>query len=165
MVINNTYNIQTTTKIQNDNSVHNTININAFGQENIAGISKQDMIDITNKCFGAVLDLFQKIHLDIPENRNVYLPEVKNKHLYVKENDKWTCVLDYNPIFKQIQDNNIEIIEEFISNNKNIFSNSKTKNINKMIECYHNGQLTDGYNKQIKELLYNNRQLLKPLIK
>ena len=162
-IINNTYNIQTTNKIENDNSVHNTININSFGQENTSGISRSDMINITNKCFGAVLDLFQKIHLDTPENRNLYLPEVKNKHLYMKEDDKWVCVLDYNPIFKQIQDNNIEIIEDFISNNKDIFSHSKKKNINRMIESYHNGQLTDGYNKQLKELLYNNRNLLRPL--
>ena len=162
-IINNTYNIQTTNKIENDNSVHNTININSFGQENTSGISKKDMINITNKCFGAVLDLFQKIHLDIPENRNLYLPEVKNKHLYMKEDDKWVCVLDYNPIFKQIQDNNIEIIEDFISNNKDIFSVSKKRNINRMIESYHNGHLTDNYTKQIKELLYNNRNLLRPL--
>ena len=162
-IINNTYNIQTTNKIENDNSVHNIININSFGQENTSGISKKDMISITNKCFGAVLDLFQKIHLDTPENRNLYLPEVKNKHLYMKENDKWVCVLDYNPIFKQIQDNNIELIEDFILNNNDIFSHSKKKNINRMIESYHNGQLTDGYNKQLKELLYNNRNLLRPL--
>jgi len=162
-IINNTYNIQTTNKIENDNSVHNIININSFGHENTSGISKKDMISITNKCFGAVLDLFQKIHLDTPENRNLYLPEVKNKHLYMKEDDKWVCVLDYNPIFKQIQDNNIELIEDFILNNKDIFSHSKKRNINRMIESYHSGQLTDGYNKQLKELLYNNRNLLRPL--
>ena len=98
------------TNITNNNTINNVININAFGKENIDSISTDEMLQIIGKCYNSVKLLLQRINIDTPENRNLYLPNIKDSFIYkINEDKKW--VMDnLDTTLNSIKMNKVEII-------------------------------------------------------
>jgi len=95
-----------------DNREINIITLQVFGNE-IMPDHKQFMNMVRNKIlYGREEELFNEffslVHIDIPENRNVYLPNIKDGYIDVfSKSKKWESV----PVYKFGQ--------ELLSNNKN----------------------------------------------
>ena len=156
--------INNTTNNNNNNITNNNITINNFGKEDISSISDKIIYKCVNMCFEAIPALFKIIHIDIPENRNLYLTNIKNPFIYTYINDKWS-MCDIKHIINDLQKYKKDIIEEYFENNKNKFRDYKINNINKMLEKHKNGELDKRYNNSLKLLLINNKKKLKNIYK
>ena len=144
--------IQNTQNIQNNQIIHNNIiNINAFGKENLESITEQEKLRILNRAFMAFPEALKKIHYDIPENRNFYLPNKRDRQ-YVKlyngdniiyENkEKFNDDLAIN-IMTQLEGWFDELQKKFIMRRKQLIS--------KMFNEYNKGELENKYNKEIEK--------------
>ena len=144
--------INNTQNIQNNQIIHNNIiNVNAFGKENLESITEQEKLRILNRAFMAFPEALKKIHYDIPENRNFYLPNKRDRQ-YVKlyngdniiyENkEKFNDVLAIN-IMTQLEGWFDELQKKFIMRRKQLIS--------KMFNEYNKGELENKYNKEIEK--------------
>lgn len=163
ITINNSNSNNVNNITNNTNIIHNTNNIinislNGFGDEDIASITNEELLKIVKRCYNSVSELFKRIHIDIPENRNLYLSNHKEGNISVYKNGKWD-IHDAKKILKKIQDINIDIIGSFYKNNIDNFNNNKS--IEKMFDDFNNNKLTSKYNKDIKLLLENHKDIIR----
>ena len=158
---NTTNNINTTNNTINNNC-NNTYNItiNNFGKESLESISDKDIFKCVNKCYNGIPALFKLIHIDTPENQNLYLTNIKNPYIYIYNDNKW-ILNELREILDYIQKEKKGIIEEYMEKNNNKFKKYKINNIKKMLEDYRNGNLEKRYNSKLKLLLINNKDILK----
>lgn len=159
-ITNNINNINNTTYNNCNNNYNNTnITINNFGRESMNSISDEDIQRCVNMCYDAIPALFKLIHIDTPENRNLYLTNIKNPFIYTYKNDKW-ILSEMKYILNYVQSGKRDIIEEHIENNKKKFKKFKINNIECMLKKYKNGELDKRYNSKLKLLLINNSKIL-----
>lgn len=154
--------INITNNVQNIHNIQTTNNIiiNNFGSENIKNIKEEQILNCINRCYSCIPELFKLIHINTPENRNLYLSSMKDSYLYLYKDNKWE-VNDLDKILKYIKDNKRDIMEEYYNKNIGKFGTTKQKNINNMINDYNNGKLDKQYNKRIKMILVSNKEMLK----
>ena len=150
-ITNNT--INNTTNIQN-------ITINNFGTENIKSLKKENILNCIDRCYSCIPLLFKMIHIDQPENRNLYLTSMKHSFLYTYQNNKWVLD-DLTKILDIAKNTKKDIMEEYFYDNKDKFKKYKQRNIHKMLNDYEKGLLHNRYNRKLKMILYNNKNLLK----
>ena len=166
--IQNVKNVQNIKNINNiiNQTVNNTINqtnniiINNFGDESIKKLNENDILQCIDRCYSCIPELFKLIHIDIPENRNLYLSNMKDSYLYMYKNNEWV-INDLDKILKYIKDDKKDLMEEYYFKNIDKFCSNKQKNINNMINDYNNGKLDKQYNKKIKMILVSNKDLLR----
>jgi hypothetical protein len=156
-----TFNQVINNNINNINNTNNNliININPLGKENLTHITEADYKKYLSGFFPGFIQFIEKIHFDdnAPENHNICITNLKSKHVYVNENNKWIVkekhdILDnfitkkYNLLtdkFEEFEENNIindKIIDnfkEFQENYDNVESQKNTKN-NIMLMMYNN---------------------------
>jgi hypothetical protein len=154
---NNLTNNNLINNLTNNNNITNNITINNFGKEDISSISDKLMFRCINMCFEAIPTLFKIIHIDIPENRNLYLTNIKNPFIYAYANNKWS-LRNSKKTLNYLQNDKKDIIEYFFENNKDKFKKHKIKNIIKMFKAYDNGELEKRYDSDLKLLLINNKK-------
>ena len=161
-IINNTTNNINTTNNTINNNCNNTYNItiNNFGKESLESISDKDIFKCVNKCYNGIPALFKLIHIDTPENQNLYLTNIKNPYIYIYNDNKW-ILNELREILDYIQKEKKGMIEEYMEKNNNKFKTYKIRNINKMLEDYKKGNLEKRYNSKLKLLLINNKDILK----
>jgi hypothetical protein len=155
-IINNT--------INNTINVVNNITINNIGKENIETITDDVLFRCANLCYLGIIKLFKLVHIDIKENTNLYLTNIKNPYIYKYENNKWEMG-ESKEIFRKITDIKRDMIEDFFSNNQDKFTNFKKRNITKMFNDYKDGDLDKQFDKKIRLILINNKDKLKESFK
>jgi len=153
----NTINVINT---ENNFNLITCVNINNFTKENLKSLSNDDILEIVNRCYTCIPKLFKKIHIDIPENRNLYLTSIKNQFLYAYQDNKWQ-LNDIKNILNIIKDQKMDIVENFIENNKEKFTTYKIKRLYQMIDDYKKGKLNKTYNNNLKLLMMNYKDTLK----
>ena len=162
--INNTNNINNIiNNITNNNIINNITNnitINNFGKESFVSISDDQLHRCINMCYKGIPALFKLIHIDTPENRNLYLTNIKNPYIYTYSNNKWN-LNEIKLVLSYLQREKKELIEYYVENNSDKFNKYKIKNINKMLNEHKNGILDKQYNSELKMLLINNKNVLK----
>jgi hypothetical protein len=93
--------VHTTTNNSNNTILHNietqhiTININAFGNENVDYIDNQTMLACIGRVYKSIPSLLEKIHFDPkhPENHNIKITNKKLPYASVMgNNQKWKTV-------------------------------------------------------------------------
>lgn len=151
-IINNT--------INNTINVVNNITINNIGSENTELITDDILYKCANLCYLGIIKLFKLVHIDIKENKNLYLTNIKNPYIYKYENNKWELG-ESNEILKKITDSKRDMIEEFFTNNLDKFTKFKKINISRMFNDYKQGNLDKQFNKKIRLILINNKDKLK----
>ena len=138
----------------------NNITINSFGDENIKRLTKEDILYCINRCYSSIPELFKKIHIDIPENRNLYLSNIKDSYMYLYKNNKWE-LNECKKILSNIKTDKKDIIEQYFTEYNNMFNERKRLRIIKMLKELDNGILDQKNEKKIKLILMNNKDLLK----
>ena len=151
-VINNTY-------IKNETN-NNNIKINNYGSEDISTISHQEMYNIVNKCYSALKLLTKRTHIDIAENRNIYVPSYKDSHVLVYNNGEWQYN-DLRKVLEEVINNNIDRINTFYDDNMDNYSLSRQSYISQMIDESLKGDVDTKYMKDLKLLFLNNRKIIK----
>jgi len=137
----------------------NQININSFGNEKLENLSKKEIIEILNKCYKALPELVKKIHIDLPENRNVYIPNKKEPYAMIYDNDRWFLKDTTEVINELIAINNHRLLE-FLDEYKEQINKQKIDRIQTMIQNSQNGKLDKQYESELKVLLINYADLI-----
>tara|TARA_Y100001958_G_C21232603_1_gene558514 strand:- start:1229 stop:2122 length:894 start_codon:yes stop_codon:yes gene_type:complete len=137
----------------------NQININSFGNEKLENLSKKEIIEILNKCYKALPELVKKIHIDLPENRNVYIPNKKEPYAMIYDNDRWFLKNTTEVINELIEINNHRLVE-FLEVYKEQINQVKIDRIQTMIQNSQDGVLDQQYEAELKVLLINYADLI-----
>jgi len=80
--------IGNTTNIQTNN---NNIKINSYGDEDVSHITEAFKTSLLSSPYGAIPKMIEAIHFNdnVPENKNVLMPNVNKKILRIKKGDNW----------------------------------------------------------------------------
>jgi len=148
------------------------ITINNFGEEKF-NISVQDCEKIMSHEFDMIVKLIEYIHIIPPENRNAFIPSLKEKYAMIMRNQKWDLVdrrefindlvisknvmleklLDeYGPQFENVNPNRSRSVINYCKNDEEEYGKIKT---NTNLLLYNNKDLVkntfeNNYNKKIK---------------
>lgn len=148
----NTVNSNNTINTTNSTTNNININIRAFGNENLDSLSNKDKIDILNKSFLAYADSLNKVHFNIPENRNFYQPNKNKQYIKYYNGDEW--IYENQDKFTDIlSDKVIQRLELWFDKYKAKLKTSKRHIIKKMIEEYGEGKLYNNFNECTKKYL------------
>ena len=143
--------------------INNNINLslNSLGNEELYKLCKKDILSIINKCYKAVPYMVKKIHIDIPENRNIYMPNVKKPLIMVFNNSRSWELMNMKCVIDLLINTNTNRLSDFINEYKEFFSNIKYNRLMNMINESENGELDNKYRNDIKLLLLNNKRMIK----
>ena len=141
-----------------NNTVHNTININNYGEENTKYITTDYILNLLKfKPAKAIPELIKYTHFneEHPENQNIKITNKKEPYIKVRKNDKWelqnkdetiTDLIDR----QQIHLNNEEIEEKIVEK----CSISEKCNIERCTNLYNSDD------KNYMKRLYNDSELM-----
>lgn len=124
-VHNNTTNHNTNVETQ-----HITININAFGNENVDYIDDKAMFACISRVYKSIPSLLEKIHFDPkhPENHNIKITNKKLPYASVMgNNQKWKTV-DRKDAIETMVLNGYNLLDEKYTENKDKIPISKQQN-------------------------------------
>ena len=154
--------INNNTYIKNQ-TLTNNIKINNLGSEDVSSITEQEMYNIVNKCYSALKVLTKRTYIDIPENRNVYIPSYKDSYILFYNNGNWEYG-DLKKVLLDIKNTNIDRINAYYEDHINKYPLPRQSYINKMLDESLKGHVDAKYMKDIKMLLLTNRNILKQAI-
>ena len=145
-----------------NNIINNTFNItiNTFGNEDLVKLTQKEILNIINKCYMALPSMVKKIHIDIPENRNVYIPNKKEPYALVYDNQDWRLI-NIDEIVDKMITNNTDRLIDFIEIYKDQIPKKRYNRLTKMLSDCENGKLNTKYADDIKLILMNHKKLIK----
>ncbi len=127
--INNSHN-NTNTHNNNSHNNNNTnnvqININNYGNEDLSHLTTKDWETIIAKEFDMLPSFVETVHIDNEENRNIYVPGIKDAIVLVKKDDKWMRLEKHSFITDMLIEKRLQLQEainahgdDFTNVNKN----------------------------------------------
>jgi len=148
------------TIVNNVNNINN-ININAYGKEDISHISDNEYKNIFTKFNSMIPMLIELIHFneDKPENKNVYISNMRSKHAYMYDGNKW-ILRNKSELIDDLYDKKCIIIIEKYEDLKNALNNNIIRNLDRFVDKYDDENVKNGILDRIELLLYNNRKLV-----
>jgi uncharacterized C2H2 Zn-finger protein len=159
---NNMNSNNTTNNVNNtNNTIVNNININAYGKEDISHISDNEYKNIFTKFNSMIPMLIELIHFneDKPENKNVYISNMRSKHAYMYDGNKW-ILRNKNELIDDLYDKKCIIIIEKYEDLKNALNNNIVRNLDRFVDKYDEEHVKNGILDRIELLLYNNRKIV-----
>lgn len=151
----------------NTNNTHNTINniqqniiqINPFGHE-VLNISDKQLKKCWRRCYNSVPELINYKHFneDMPENSNVYIPNVKGTHAKIFTGERWE-IRDANDIVRQIfEDNNDYLMEQF-QEKEDELDDFTIRKFAHYVDKQDDDEVINNVKKDIKQTLYNKKHI------
>jgi hypothetical protein len=141
-----------------NNTIHNTININNYGEEDTKYITSDYILNLLKfKPAKAIPELIKHTHFndEHPENQNIKITNKKGPHIKVRKNNKWELQNKEETLTDLIDRQHVHLnnekIEEKIEGN---FSISEKGNI---VRC---GTLYNSDDKEYMKRLYNDSELI-----
>jgi hypothetical protein len=145
IVINN----NTTNNIQNNNI---TIKINPFGREDLSSLGKKDIFKLINRAYKMIPDTMKAIHYDIPENRNMYIPNVNRPLVKIFNGEEWVYKsLDY--VTQMVSDNIKDNLEDWTSKYDKKLSPIKKIALNEFVNKCVEGKMETLFKEELKMFL------------
>lgn len=119
-----TVNNNTTNNIENQNIENMTININAFGNENLDYLTDQVIIKCVGRVYNSIPVLIEKIHFDPnhPENHNIKITNRKLPYASVMTKSKKWKIVDKNDAIETMMDKSFNMLEMSYEGNKDEMS-------------------------------------------
>lgn len=130
----------TTNHIDTQNNL--TININAFGNENLDYLTDQVIIQCIGKVYGAIPTIIEKIHFnpEHPENHNIKITNKKMPHASIMCTDnKWKMV-DREYAISTLVNNGYHLLDEKFNEDPSRFTEEKRKHYRRFQENYDNDE-------------------------
>jgi len=150
--------------INNGNINNNITIINNYGEEKFK-MRLEDCEEIMSYEFNMIVKLIEYIHIIPPENRNAFLPSLKEKYAMILKNQKWDLVDRKDFIDNLIINKNImleKMLEEYGSQFKNINSKRSKSVIN---YCKNDNEEYQRIKTDATLLLFNNKDMIKDTYK
>jgi len=162
-----------TDNIVNANTKTNNSNVSSNNSSNIIinnytkeiklsdELKKKHLYIIEHKPDEVISEIFKSIHIDIPENRNVYVKDIKDGYAMVMLNNKWKAV-QMDEIMNDMILESANIVGNTIKDNREILSSvaEKIKDIISKVENADVNHVRLLKNK-IKYVACNNRDLVR----
>jgi hypothetical protein len=157
--INNIQNVKninshnTTNNIQNNNIQNNiTIKINPFGQEDISSLGKNDIFRLINRAYKMIPDTMKAIHFDIPENRNMYIPNINRPLVKIFNGEEWVYKsLDF--VTQMVSDNIKDNMEKWTEKFDKKLSPIKKKALHEFVSKCIEGKMETLFKEELKMFL------------
>ena len=165
-VNNTTTNIknQQNNNISNSNNTTYNIKINPFGKENLESITEKEKIRILNRAFMAFPEALKKIHYDIPENRNFFNTDKKNKKYIQVFNGKNLIYEDKDKIQDDISYKIMGKLEEWFDDYQRQFNTRRKDLLSRMFNEFNNGRLEDKYENEIDKFILSYSNDMKEIL-
>ena len=114
----------TTNNIENQNIENMTININAFGNENLDYLTDQVIIKCVGRIYNSIPVLIEKIHFNPkhPENHNIKITNRKLPYASVMTKSKKWKIMDKNDAIETMMDKSFNMLEMSYEENKDEMS-------------------------------------------
>jgi hypothetical protein len=145
----------------NQQNITNNIYINDFGKEDTKHISKRDWKKIINKFYQAIPTLVEKVHIENEGNQNVFIPSIKDNYALVYEKDDWQ-IKALTQVLEDIIVTNADRLYDFINENQGEIDERTINKLDTIMEQLgHDDVLYKKYQREIKYLLLNNRNLIR----
>lgn len=160
-IINKNNNNNNIVNSNNNITNNNTFNIVAFGNENLTSVNDDVFKSILNKGFMAIPKFVQYLHFNknIPENHNVYIPNIQSKYAMIYDGQDWNLVDKSNIIDTLYDEKEMHLEDKFTE-----FYDSLNISTKKKFERFLDQQEDDKIKNQIKEniklLLYNKKNIV-----
>ena len=157
LLINNTGNT-TTNNTNSNNTIHNTININNYGEEDTKYITSDYILNLLKcKPAKAIPELIKHTHFndEYPENQNIKITNKKGPHIKVMKNNKWELQNKEETITDLIDRQQVHLLDEEIEEKiEEKCSNIEKGNIDRCGDLYNNED------KDYMKRLYNESELV-----
>ena len=160
-----TPNTQINNGVIGDNNGHigdniTNITINNFGEEKYT-ITAQDCEKIMSHGFDMIVKLIEYIHITQPENRNAFIPSLKEKYAMVMQNQKWNLVDRKDFIDNLVIHKNV-MLEQMLDDYGSQFVKVDPKSSRSILNfCKNDEEEYDRIKSKTNLLLYNNKDLVK----
>lgn len=157
--VNNGSNNNLNSNNQNSNNVTNniTINLRNYGDENLDSISEKELHDIVTRRYNPIIALLTRIHIDIEENRNLYIPDLKLGHGIRYVNGQWEAV-SLKELLENVVIDNFNRIVDYVD--KKGINDRRLINIMDRFDRDENN-IRKYRKEQAKYKLYNARKIIK----
>jgi len=164
----------TKNKMEKEKTNRTTNNVNKGTINNInitLSYGKEATDHITNKQYNTIfkrsnksvpyLVLLKHFDVDKPENHNVYISNMRDEYAHIFTGDKW-AVDDKEYILHQLYIDNLEFLMEKYDDmkKKEELSEISIKKFDLFIEKRENKDVVANVKKDIKKVLYNNRNIV-----
>jgi len=148
----NTNTTNNTNNIQNNIQNNITLKLNNFGEEDISSLGKKDILLLINRAYKMIPDTMKAIHYDIPENRNMYIPNINRPLVKIYKDGDWVYKsLDY--VSDMVSSNMKTNIEEWTSKYDLKLSNLKKKALNEFVSKCLDGKMENEFRNELKLFL------------
>lgn len=142
--------------INKPTTINNTININAYGNENISYITSSFANKLIEAPYTAIPNIIKSIHFhpEYPENHNIRITNKKEPYAKVYQNNKWVLT-DKTELIEGLVDKGKNILDDH--RDENLHSEFKNKCYNDFSEgiCDENGELVKKTSKDVELLIIN----------
>jgi hypothetical protein len=125
-----------TTNIDTQNNI--TININAFGNENMNYLEDNTICGCIERVYKSIPSLLEKIHFDPshPENHNIKITNRKLPYASVMGNNQKWKTIDRKDAIETMVNNGYNLLDIKYNENKHKFSNKKQQNFESFQEKF-----------------------------
>jgi hypothetical protein len=142
------------------NTTINNVNINLLNYDDtdISHLTHKDYEKCIKQVYTCVMKMIEKIHFnpDKPENMNLYISNIKSKHIMMYKDNKW--ILTNNSELDSIYADKDNLIKTWIEEN-NIKDPELLEKFNKYLNM-DESKLKEVYD-DINLLMFNNKHLIK----
>ena len=152
-------------QINNNNNMNSNNNIVNFNNIQLLNYNETDYSHISNKtyhkcvkhCFHSVKSLIKEVHFNDkkPENKNIYISNIKNKYIMVYKNNKWQLV-NRKEQLDDLYSYNELMLEEWYDEYKDKYPDM-IKSFTKYLNNRDNDIVINKVKEEIILMMYNNR--------
>jgi len=144
------------------NTQNITINVAAYGKENMSHITDDDYKKIFRLCNSCVPEFIKLKHFDKkhPENSNVYIPNMTGTHGYMYDGEQWNAI-DKHKLIICLYDDNCDILIDKYNIMKEQHKNSNLGKFDKFIEKHDNDEVIKDTTRMIELIAYNCKETAK----
>ena len=142
-----------------NNTCHNTLNIQLLNHNDTdySHLSDMDYINCLKQNNFCVKSLIESVHFNTekPENKNIYISNIKTNYVMLYKNNKWQIVNRKEQIDNLYEYNEI-VLEEWYENYKDK-DNEMIKSFTRYLKSKEDNEVLNAIKNEILLLLYNNR--------
>ena len=148
-------------QIQNIHNTNNTIHYNIkllnYNQTDYSHLTEVDYMKCIKDCNYCVKSLIEKVHFndEKPENKNIYISNIKNKYIMMYKNNKWQLV-DRKNQMDDLYDYNEVMLENWYDEYKDKYP-EMIRSFERYLNNKDDNNILNDVKDEILLMLYNNR--------
>jgi len=141
-------------------NIQNNIQLLSYSNTDISHLTNNDYISSLKKVTFCVKHLIEKIHFNPnkPENRNIYISNMKDKYIMIYEGGNWNIKNKFQEL-NDLYETKEMLLEEWLDEEQHKHPELKDK-FNKYLNNKENDETMNLIKEEIKMMMYNKKKLL-----